>query len=96
MAGTDTINFTVTSRGVLQSLDSFLTKTLGNTGTFATEQTGASDAERIIDKQISDMNDRLDQRRQDLQKKFTAMEVALSKLQAQSSSLFSKLGSNSN
>jgi flagellar hook-associated protein 2 len=93
-AGTDTINYTVTSRGVLQTLDAYLTSTLGASGAFATEQTGATDAERAIDKQIDSLNARLDKRRLDLQRQFTAMEIALGKLQQQSASLFSKLGSN--
>lgn len=93
-AGTDTVNFTVTSRGVLHTLDSFLTKALGKQGAFAAVQTGASEAERVIDKQIDAMNARLEQRRQSLQRQFTQMEIALGKLQTQSSALFSKLGSN--
>jgi flagellar hook-associated protein 2 len=93
-AGTDTLNFTVTSRGVMQGLNDFLNTTLAKVGLFGTETTGATNDERTLDDQITAAQSRLALKQQNLQSKFTAMEAALAKLQNQSQSLTSQINAN--
>jgi flagellar capping protein FliD len=93
-AGTDTVTFTVTSRGVLQGLNDYLNTTLSKTGLFGTETTSATNDQRSIDVQISAAQARLALKQQNLQTKFTAMEQALAKLQNQSQSLMSQINTN--
>ncbi|HEV7665456.1 MAG TPA: flagellar filament capping protein FliD [Chloroflexota bacterium] len=91
-AGTDTISYTVSSRGVLQSLNDYLNTTAHLGGIFDTEHTDATSSLSNISAQITNQNTLLAQRQTSLQAQFTAMEVALSKLQTQGSSLLSQLG----
>jgi flagellar hook-associated protein 2 len=95
-AGTDRVTWNVNTRGVLQRLNDYLQNTLSATGVFQAEQNTAQSDLANISKQIANQNDLLAQKQQSLQAEFTAMEVALSKLQTQSASLFAKLGINSN
>ncbi len=92
-SGTDSIDYTVSSRGVLQSLNAYVNQALGPDGAFQAVETSANDQIRALDQRIQAMEDRLALRRQQLQKKFTALEVALSKLQGQGSQLASALAS---
>jgi flagellar hook-associated protein 2 len=94
-AGTDTITYTVTGRGVLQGLNDYLNTVLGADGIFTTQHSGATDDQRTIDGQIATATARLTKKQQDLQKKFTAMEQALGALQNQGASLFSQLNKTS-
>jgi flagellar capping protein FliD len=91
-SGTDTITYTVNTRGVMQSLNDYLNNVLGSTGVFQTEQNDAQSELKDITDQIANQNQLLSQKQQTLQAQFTAMEVALSQLQAQSGSMLSSLG----
>ena len=87
---TDTIWFG--QPGVLGRLNDMVNGVLGPNGSFNAEQSSASNEMRYIDDQVRSSSDRLDQRRQALQKQFTAMEVAMGQLQQQGQQLLSKLG----
>ena len=91
-SGSDSVAYTATTAGLMQSLNSYLNTALGASGLFQTEQNESQSQLRDISKQIADQNDFLTQKQQTLQAQFTAMEVALSQLQAQSSSLAGSLG----
>jgi flagellar hook-associated protein 2 len=91
-SGTDTVTYTVNTRGVMQSLNDYLNNVLGASGIFQTESNDAQSSLTDITDQIANQNELLDQKQQALQQQFTAMEVALSQLQAQNSSLVSSLG----
>jgi flagellar hook-associated protein 2 len=91
-AGT-TIQYTVQTRGVLQRLNDYLKSAVGSGGVFASEKDSETQESRDIDSQISYQNDLLAQKQAALQAQFTAMEVALSKLNSQSSSLMGSLAS---
>ena len=84
--------FTSTN-GIAKQLKSFVegfTKSL--TGAIATRQQGFSDQMTKIDKQISDLNKRLERQEKSLVSQFTAMEVAVAQQQQQLSFLLSRLG----
>jgi flagellar capping protein FliD len=93
VAGTDTINYAVTSHGVLQSLNDYINMARGPSGIFVSEHTGATSSIASFSTQIANQNALLAQQQTTLQAQFTAMEVALSKLQAQSASLTSSISS---
>jgi flagellar hook-associated protein 2 len=95
-SGTDTVTYTPTTVGVMQSLNNYLNSVLGGSGLFASESNNAQSQLRDISQRIADQNDFLAQKQQTLQAQFTAMEVALGQLQAQSSSLAGSLASLSN
>ena len=95
-SGVDRVTYTVTTRGVMQSLNDYLHNVLSAGGVFQAEASNAQTDLNTIAKQISHQNDLLTQKQRTLQAQFTAMEVALSKLQNQSTALFSKLGTSSN
>ena len=95
-SGTDRITFTVNTRGVMQRLNDYLNNVLGAAGAFQTEQSDAQTELTSLTQQIANQNDLLDQKRRTLQAQFTAMEVALSQLQTQSTTLFARLGTSSN
>jgi flagellar hook-associated protein 2 len=90
---TDTIWFG--QSGVLGRLNDYLNGVLGPNGAFTAEQNQSSSQLRDIDKQVRYATDRLELRRKTLQRQFTAMELAMNKLQMQGSQLFSKLGTSS-
>jgi flagellar hook-associated protein 2 len=92
-AGTDTINYNVTGRGILQSLNDYITKARGPNGIFASESTNANSSMASFTAQIANQNQLLAQRQATLQAQFTAMEVALSQLQSQGASLSSSIAS---
>ena len=87
----DTLTYTVSNAGVLQGLDQYLSQVLGSNGPIQAEEDNAGTESKDIDDQISSMNTLLDQRRQAYQAQFTALEVALSKLQSQSSQMSSAM-----
>jgi flagellar hook-associated protein 2 len=87
----DTINYTVTSRGVARRLDAQLRDTLGIQGLFDAEATRTTREVAELDKRIDAMNQRVDLRRATLQRQFTALEVAMTKLQGQSAKLSGSL-----
>jgi flagellar hook-associated protein 2 len=95
-SGTDTVAYNVKTVGVMQTLNSYLNSVLGTNGLFATESSDAQSELRDISDQINNQNDILTQKQANLQAQFTAMEVALSQLQSQSSSLASSLSGLSN
>jgi flagellar hook-associated protein 2 len=91
-SGTDTITYTVTSRGIMQSLNDYLKKTAGPGGVFQTEKDGATSEIARLSSRIASKNEMLAQRQQRLQAQFTAMESALARLNAQGASMMSSLG----
>jgi flagellar hook-associated protein 2 len=91
-AGTEYVQYSVTTAGVLQGLNTYLTSALQTGGIFDSKQSGTTDQLKRIDAQIAKMSTRLDQRQQTLQAQFTRMETALGKLQSQSAALAQKLG----
>ncbi len=91
-SGTDTITYTVTSRGIMQGLNDYLKKTVGPGGVFQTEKDGATSEIANLTNQIASKNEMLALRQQTLQAQFTAMESALARLNAQSASMLSSLG----
>jgi len=95
-AGTDSITYSVTSLGVMQSLNDYLTKLTGTGGVFRTEQSQAQQSTNQISNQISNQNAVLAQKQTALQAQFTQMEVALAKLNSQGGSLLSSLGISTN
>jgi flagellar hook-associated protein 2 len=95
-AGTDTVNYTVTGRGILQTVSSYINQARSASGIFSSEHNNATSSIASFSAQIARQNQLLAQRQTSLQAQFTAMEVALTKLQSQSSSLASSLSSLSN
>ena len=95
VGGTEYVSYNVTSAGVLQGVNNYLNSLLQPGGVFDAEQQSAGSQTQSIDKRIQAVNRRLTEKQQTLQAQFTAMEVALAKLQRQSASLASKLGSSS-
>lgn len=92
VTGVDTIAYTVTSLGVMQSLNNYLTKLTTVGGVFKTEQSQAQHDGLDITNQIAVQNTLLAQKQTSLQAQFTAMEVALAKINSQGSSLLASLG----
>ena len=91
-SGTDTITYNVTSRGVMQSLNDYLTKLTGPGGLFQTEQSGTQTELNSLSQQIANQNELLQQRQQSLQAQFTAMETALAQINSQGGQMLSQLG----
>ena len=96
-AGTDSIAYTVTSAGVMQSLSDYLTKLTSTGGVFQNEKSQAQQQSTVISTQIAAQNTLLAQKQTALQAQFTAMETALAKINSQGGSLLASLGiTNSN
>jgi flagellar hook-associated protein 2 len=87
---TDTI--WVGQPGVLGRLNDMLNRSLGTGGVFDAEANSASAQLKDLDTQIQAANGRLTKRQQTLQAQFTAMELALVKLQGQGTQLAGSLG----
>jgi flagellar hook-associated protein 2 len=96
VASTETINYTVSGRGILQSMNDFVSQSRGPNGIFTAQHTNATSSVARFATQIANQNALLAQRQASLQAQFTAMEVALGTLQAQGASLASSIGSLSN
>lgn len=92
VSGTEYIKYTVTTKGVLQDVNTYLSSLTASGGMFDAESTSAAAQQKSLDSQIAAMNARITQRQQTLQLQFTRMEVALNKLQSQGGALASKLG----
>ncbi len=91
-AGQDTFNVSVDQRGVMQWLKYNVDKALApDNGIFAAREDGAVDEARRLDQDIAAMQTRLDEKEKALNAKFAALEVALAKMQSQSSSLSNAL-----
>jgi flagellar hook-associated protein 2 len=91
-AGTDTITYTVATRGIFQTLNAYLNKaTTGASGIFGSAHTVATSTQNALTSQIADQTRLINKRQIFLQAQFTAMEVSLGKLNSQSSSLASSL-----
>jgi flagellar hook-associated protein 2 len=95
-AGTDTINYTVSGRGILQTLNDYVNQARGPSGIFTSEHHNATTSIASFTAQIANQNQLLARRQTSLQAEFTAMEVALSSLQSQSAALASSLTSLNN
>jgi flagellar hook-associated protein 2 len=96
VAGTEYVNYTVSSAGVLQGVNNYLSQMLAPGGAFDAESQSAASQSKSIDSQIASLNARLALKQQTLQNQFTKMEVALAKLQQQGASLSSKLSASTN
>ena len=95
VAGTEYVTYNVTTAGVLQGVNNYLTQMLQPGGVFDAEQQSASNQTTALNNQITAMNTRITQYQKTLQTQFTAMEVALAKLQQQGGALGMQLGSGS-
>jgi flagellar capping protein FliD len=89
---TATINYSVSSRGIFQSLNDYINQSRGPSGVFTAESRNATSAEKDLTAQIANQNLILAARKTSLQAQFTAMEVALASLQSQGAALSSSLG----
>jgi flagellar hook-associated protein 2 len=89
---TATINYTVSSRGIFQTLNDYINQSRGPSGVFTAESRNATSAEKDLTAQIANQNLILAARKTSLQAQFTAMEVALASLQSQGAALSSSLG----
>jgi flagellar hook-associated protein 2 len=91
-ATTATINYTVSGRGIFQTLNDYVNQSRGPSGVFVSESADATSTESDLTNQIANQNLILAQRKTTLQAQFTAMEVALATLQSQGAALSSSLG----
>jgi len=91
-AGTDTIAYTVTSLGVMQSLNDYLKTLTSVGGVFQNEQAQSQTTSIDLTSQIASQNALLVQKQASLQAQFTAMEVALAKINSQGGSMLASLG----
>jgi len=91
-SGTATDTLWYGQSGILGQLNDFLSTTLGAGGLFDNEHTSATSQQTALGHQIDDTKAQLDQRQQALQARFTAMEVALSRINSQGGQLLSSLG----
>ena len=87
-----TINYTVSGRGILQTLNDYVNQSRGPNGIFTAESANATSTEKDLTAQIANQNLILAARKTTLQAQFTAMEVALASLQSQGAALSSSLG----
>jgi flagellar hook-associated protein 2 len=92
VAGTEYVKYQLTTGGVLQTVNTYVSSVLATGGMFDAQSTSATDQSKRLDAQITAMNTRLAQRQQTLQRQFTRMEMSLSKLQMQGAALTQKLG----
>jgi flagellar hook-associated protein 2 len=94
VAGTEYVKYQLTTGGVLQTVNTYVSSVLATGGMFDAQSTSATDQSKRLDAQITAMNTRLAQRQQTLQRQFTRMEMSLSKLQMQGAALTQKLPTN--
>jgi flagellar capping protein FliD len=92
VAGTEYVAYNVSTAGVLQGVNNYLSTLLEPGGLFDSEQTSAATQTKDVNDQITAMNQRISAYQQTLQSQFTSMEVALAKLQTQGGQLASALG----
>ncbi len=90
-AGSNTVTVNFTSIGVGVKIADYLNGLTASGGLFANTQDAAQQEIDDTNKAIQDMQDRLDQRQQDLYQQFTALETTLAKLQSQGSSLSAQI-----
>jgi flagellar hook-associated protein 2 len=91
--GTRTDALSFGQSGLLSGLSDYLTSVLGKGGIFESQHSAANTDLKTLTDQITSANTVLAQKQQTLQDQFTAMEVALTQLQSQSSSLAGSLAS---
>lgn len=75
------------STGIAQRLKNFLDGLSNSTGIYAQKQKASTSQIASIDQRINSLNDRLEARQALLEKRFSDMEVSLSRLQKQQSAL---------
>ncbi len=85
--GEDTATMTVATRGVGVRLNDYLRDVLGADGFFANRDEASQEVQRRLSARIAEMEAQLEQKQEALQRRFTALEVTLSQLQAQSNAL---------
>lgn len=94
--GEDAFSMTVDSRGVMVRLNDYLENLLGPSGFFAAREDSSNRISRELAKQMDEMEQRLQAKEDELNRKFSALETALAQLQTQSNALLAqimKLGS---
>lgn len=92
VAGTDTV---VVSAGdsIVSRLESYLDSLVGSDGTLTTRRESGEEQIDRLAKQIATKEDLLTEKEQRLVQRFTALEVALARLQSQSSQIASQIAS---
>ena len=88
-SGSLTDSITVGQTGILSGLSDYVSTSLGKGGLFDTQHTTATSALKALADKITAANSQIALKQQTLQSQFTAMEVALTKLQSQGSQLTS-------
>ena len=90
-AGTDSITASFTQKGVGVKIADYLSSLVSSTGLLTDREESSSERISEMNKSIERMQDRLEEKEKALYARFRAMEVALARLQAQSSSIASQL-----
>jgi flagellar hook-associated protein 2 len=90
-AGEQTINVMVKAKGIATSLNDYLKDLTSSSGLFANRQESADEETKKLNAQMTDMQARIDAKREALQAKFARMEATLGQLKVQSSALSSQL-----
>ncbi len=91
VAGTDTIQVTVSTRGVALALNDYLKDVLSDSGVFEIRE-GASETQLAdLRDQMARFEDRLAAREETLNRQFAALESALARLESQSQGLLAQL-----
>ena len=92
-SGTDVLTITVPTKGVAQKLDDLLDLLLGTNGAFDAKRDSTLDQIDDIDGRIRALEEKLLAREVSLIREFSALELALVRLQRQQSALTSLIGS---
>ncbi len=93
VAGTSTITNTVSARGVGVTVKDYLNGLTSTTGLFDTADKQSDTAIADLDKQAVSLQQRLEDKETALRRRFTLLEVAMSKLQSQSTQLAGTISS---
>jgi flagellar hook-associated protein 2 len=80
-------------QGIMAKMGAFLEDAIGSNGTFASKDTFTTAQNKVIDKQISAMEARIEKKRETMEKRFLAMETTIAKMNAQRDRLMSQLSS---
>lgn len=91
VVGEDSFAMTVSSRGAGVRLSDYLNGLLGEKGFFATREDSVEATQEALSKRVATMEARLAKKEETLNRKFAALEVALTRIQGQNSALLSQL-----
>jgi flagellar hook-associated protein 2 len=89
--GQDTVALSVNTRGVGVQLQSYLNGLLGTNGLFQARTDAAQAAQEEYTRRIADTQTRIDAKQAELNRKFSGLEVTLSKLQTQGNALSAQI-----